>query len=62
MIRSRMRAGLALAASLLLHASLVGTVGVTHSPWQSAAPPPALEVELRTAAPPAPPTARAAPA
>lgn len=54
MIRSRVRAGLALLASLLLHASLVGTVGVTRSPWQSA-PPPALEVELRPVAPPAPP-------
>ncbi|AAZ98617.1 hypothetical protein Tbd_2664 [Thiobacillus denitrificans ATCC 25259] len=58
MIRSRVRAGLALAGSLLLHASLVGTVGVTHSPWQAPPPLPALEVELRSVAPPAAPAAR----
>lgn len=62
MIRSRVRAGLALAGSLLLHASLVGTVGVTHSPWHAAPPLPALEVELRSAAPPAAPAVRVVPA
>lgn len=59
MIRSRVRAGLALAGSLLLHASLVGTLGVTRSPWESAPPPPSLEVELRSVPPSAAPPVRA---